>query len=58
MEHNPSGIVFTLLAALPGMERAYTCDRTLEGQGSGGSRPENTGKASSLLNTLAGTLFG
>jgi WD40 repeat protein len=29
--HDPSGIVFTVLAALSGMEREYIRDRTLEG---------------------------
>jgi len=29
--HDPSGIVFTVLAALWGMEREYIRDRTLEG---------------------------
>ncbi|MGW2748719.1 hypothetical protein [Streptomyces sp. NPDC001450] len=29
--HDPSGIVFTVLAAMSGMEREYICDRTLEG---------------------------
>ncbi|MET8862918.1 recombinase family protein [Nonomuraea sp. NPDC004580] len=29
--HGPSGVVFTVPAALSGMERAYIRDRTLEG---------------------------
>ncbi|MFC4117310.1 hypothetical protein [Nonomuraea zeae] len=29
--HDPSGVVFTVLAALSGMEREYICDRSLEG---------------------------
>ncbi|GGT86847.1 hypothetical protein [Streptomyces lateritius] len=29
--HEPSGIVFTVLAAMPGREREYIRDRTLEG---------------------------
>jgi hypothetical protein len=29
--HEPSGVVFTVLAALSGMEREYVRDRTLEG---------------------------
>jgi DNA invertase Pin-like site-specific DNA recombinase len=29
--HDPSGIVFTVLAAMSGMEREYIRDRTLEG---------------------------
>ena len=34
--HDPSGVVFTVLAALPGMEREYIRDRTLEGHESAG----------------------
>ncbi|MGW2767741.1 recombinase family protein [Streptomyces sp. NPDC001275] len=30
-QHDPSGVVFTVLAALSGMEREYIRDRTLEG---------------------------
>ena len=40
--HDPSGIVFTVLAALSGMEREYIRDRTLEGHESARAR----GKAS------------
>ena len=29
--HDPSGIVFTVLAAMSCSEREYICDRTLEG---------------------------
>ncbi|WP_445528177.1 recombinase family protein [Streptomyces cyslabdanicus] len=36
--HNPSGIVFTVLAALSGMEREYIRDRTLEGHESARKR--------------------
>jgi DNA invertase Pin-like site-specific DNA recombinase len=34
--HDPSGIVFTVLAAMSGMEREYIRDRTLEGHESTG----------------------
>lgn len=39
--HDPSGIVFTVLAAMSGMEREYIRDRTLEGHESarGAARP-------------------
>jgi len=33
--HDPSGVVFTVLAALSGMEREYIRDKTLEGHESG-----------------------
>jgi DNA invertase Pin-like site-specific DNA recombinase len=36
--HDPSGIVFTVLAALSGMEREYIRDRTLEGHESARTR--------------------
>ncbi|MFC9620069.1 recombinase family protein [Streptomyces sp. NPDC056930] len=36
--HDPSGIVFTVLAALSGMEREYIRDRTLEGHESARKR--------------------
>lgn len=41
--HNPSGIVFTVLAALSGMEREYIRDRTLEGQESARRRGKSIG---------------
>lgn len=44
--HDPSGIVFTVLAALSGMEREYIRDRTLEGHESARSRGKNIGGAS------------
>ena len=39
--HDPSGVVFTVLAAMSGMEREYIRDRTLEGHESarGAARP-------------------
>ncbi|WET82990.1 recombinase family protein [Amycolatopsis sp. QT-25] len=37
-QHDPSGIVFTVLAALSGMEREYIRDRILEGQESARAR--------------------
>ncbi|MFB7532483.1 recombinase family protein [Streptomyces sp. NPDC056178] len=36
--HDPSGIVFTVLAAMSGMEREYIRDRTLEGHESARKR--------------------
>jgi DNA invertase Pin-like site-specific DNA recombinase len=44
--HDPAGIVFTVLAALSGMEREYIRDRTLEGHESARSRGKNIGGAS------------
>jgi DNA invertase Pin-like site-specific DNA recombinase len=44
--HDPSGIVFTVLAALSGMEREYIRDRTLEGHESARTRGKNIGGAS------------
>lgn len=44
--HDPSGIVFTVLAALSGMEREYIRDRTLEGQESARARGKSIGGAS------------
>ena len=43
--HDPSGIVFTVLAALSGMEREYIRDRTLEGQESARTRGKTIGGA-------------
>jgi DNA invertase Pin-like site-specific DNA recombinase len=43
--HDPSGIVFTVLAALSGMEREYIRDRTLEGHESARSRGKAIGGA-------------
>ena len=44
--HDPSGVVFTVLAALSGMEREYIRDRTLEGHESARRRGKNIGGAS------------
>jgi DNA invertase Pin-like site-specific DNA recombinase len=43
--HDPSGVVFTVLAALSGMEREYIRDRTLEGQESARARGKAIGGA-------------
>ncbi|MFE2533834.1 recombinase family protein [Streptomyces sp. NPDC059371] len=43
--HDPSGIVFTVLAAMSGMEREYIRDRTLEGHESTRKRGETIGGA-------------
>lgn len=45
-QHDPSGIVFTVLAALSGMEREYTRERTLEGHESARARGKTIGGAS------------
>ncbi|MFD0622540.1 recombinase family protein [Streptomyces sanglieri] len=43
--HDPSGIVFTVLAAMSGMEREYIRDRTLEGHESARNRGKTIGGA-------------
>ncbi|WP_235618410.1 recombinase family protein [Embleya scabrispora] len=43
--HDPPGIVFAVLAAMPGMEREYMRDRTLEGQESARRRGKTIGGA-------------
>jgi DNA invertase Pin-like site-specific DNA recombinase len=43
--HDPSGVVFTVLAALSGMEREYIRDRTLEGRESARTRGKPIGGA-------------
>ncbi|WP_206641664.1 recombinase family protein [Nonomuraea polychroma] len=43
--HDPSGVMFTVLAALSGMEREYIRDRTLEGHESARSRGKAIGGA-------------
>ncbi|MFG1620166.1 recombinase family protein [Nonomuraea wenchangensis] len=43
--HDPSGVVFTVLAALSGMEREYIRDRTLEGHESARARGKTIGGA-------------
>ena len=44
--HDPSGVVFTVLAALSGMEREYIRDKTLQGHESARNRGKNIGGAS------------
>lgn len=44
-QHDPTGIVFTVLAALSGMEREYIRDRTLEGHESARKRGKTIGGA-------------
>jgi DNA invertase Pin-like site-specific DNA recombinase len=44
--HDPSGVVFTVLAALSGMEREYIRDRTLEGHESARARGKAIGGGS------------
>ncbi|MEU4332546.1 recombinase family protein [Nonomuraea dietziae] len=43
--HDPAGVVFTVLAALSGMEREYIRDRTLEGHESARQRGKRIGGA-------------
>jgi DNA invertase Pin-like site-specific DNA recombinase len=43
--HDPSGIVFTVLAAMSGMEREYIRDRALEGHESARKRGKTIGGA-------------
>jgi len=43
--HDPSGVVFTVLAAVSGMEREYVRDRTLEGHESARARGKTIGGA-------------
>ena len=43
--HDPSGVVFTVLAALSGMEREYIRDRTLEGHEAARARGKSIGGA-------------
>jgi DNA invertase Pin-like site-specific DNA recombinase len=50
--HDPSGVVFTVLAALSGMEREYVHDRTLEGHESARTRGKTIGGASVTDNDM------
>ncbi|MGJ6969623.1 recombinase family protein [Streptosporangium sp. G11] len=50
--HDPSGIVFTVLAALSGMEREYIRDRTLEGHESARTRGKTVGGAAVTDDTM------
>jgi DNA invertase Pin-like site-specific DNA recombinase len=50
--HDPSGLVFIVLAALSGMEREYIRDRTLEGHESARQRGKAIGGASVTDDTM------
>ena len=50
--HDPSGVVFTVLAALSGMEREYIRDRTLEGHESARTRGKTIGGAAVTDETM------
>ncbi|MDP4510266.1 recombinase family protein [Nonomuraea sp. 3N208] len=50
--HDSSGVVFTVLAALSGMEREYIRDRTLEGHESARSRGKTIGGAAVTDDTM------
>ncbi|MFG3223087.1 recombinase family protein [Streptomyces sp. NPDC048185] len=50
--HDPGGVVFTVLAALSGMEREYIRDRTLEGHESARKRGKAIGGASVTDDTM------
>ncbi|MFD4444420.1 recombinase family protein [Nocardia sp. NPDC058519] len=50
--HDPSGVVFTVLAALSGMEREYIRDRTLEGHESARGRGKSIGGVSVVDETM------
>jgi len=50
--HDPSGVVFTVLAALAGMEREYIRARTLEGHESARKRGKTIGGASVTDDTM------
>ncbi|MET7549719.1 recombinase family protein [Streptomyces sp. NPDC005500] len=51
--HGPSGVVFTVLAALSDMEREYIRDRTLEGHESARKRGKAIGGAASPTTTCS-----
>ncbi|MFI7311229.1 recombinase family protein [Streptomyces hygroscopicus] len=51
--HDPSGVVFTVLAALSGMEREYIRDRTLEGHESARRRGTTIGGAGVTNDSIA-----
>ncbi|MGH3565270.1 MAG: recombinase family protein [Pseudonocardia sp.] len=51
--HDPSGVVFTVLAALSGMEREYIRDRTLEGHESARKRGKTIGEQASPTTTCS-----
>ncbi|WP_229739449.1 recombinase family protein [Nocardia rhizosphaerihabitans] len=50
--HDPSGLVFTVLAALSGMEREYIRDRTLEGHESARGRGKSIGGVTVVDETM------
>ncbi|WP_373689003.1 recombinase family protein [Streptomyces sp. Rer75] len=50
--HDPSGIAFTVLAAMSGMEREYIRDRTLEGRESARKRGKTIGGAGVTNNDM------
>ena len=50
--HDPSGIVFTVLAAMAGRERKYIRDRTLEGHESARRRGKTIGGAGVTDDTM------
>ncbi|MET9366097.1 recombinase family protein [Streptomyces sp. NPDC006632] len=52
--HDPGGVVFTVLAALSGMEREYIRDRTLEGHESARKRGKSIGGASVTNDDMLG----
>jgi DNA invertase Pin-like site-specific DNA recombinase len=52
--HDPSGIVFTVLAALSGMEHEYIRDRTLEGHESARTRGKTIGGATVTDDAMLG----
>ncbi|MFJ8787029.1 recombinase family protein [Streptomyces sp. NPDC102476] len=52
--HDPGGVVFTVLAALSGMEREYIRDRTLEGHESARKRGKAIGGASVTSDDMLG----
>ena len=54
--HDPSGVVFTVLAALSGMEREHIRDRTLEGHESARARGKAIGGAAVTDDTMLPTM--
>ncbi|MEU7180243.1 MULTISPECIES: recombinase family protein [Streptomyces] len=59
--HDPSGIVFTVLAAMSGMERGYIGDGTLDGHESAHERGRTIGGAGVMddhMLSMASTCVG
>lgn len=56
--HHPSGIVFTVLAAVSGKEREYIRDRTLEGHDSARKRGKAIGGAGVTDESIAARVSG